>query len=145
MTLTELHNDPAKMAAFMEWPYEDESIIHDRISELEYEITKLKDQLYSGPQRNPSPFAEEALTAPEATRLRYIDYYMAIYLPQPKQTRGQYVRECAKEALGITGRNVEGVRQKCIAARPDLFCDTDGEFLPERSNQSMPLAPRRLR
>lgn len=145
MTLTELHDDPAKMAAFMEWPYEDESTIRDRISELEHEIDKLKDQLYSGPQRNPSPSAEESLTASEATRLRYIDYYGDIQHPRPKQTRNQYVRECAKEALGITGRNAEDVRQKCIAARPDLFCNADEEFLPEHSNQSTPLAPQRLR
>lgn len=124
MTVSDLHADPEKMAAFMGWPYEG-----DEVEETEY------DDDYRSRHR-PRQVRRER-TAAEVVQQAYRqlrDYNYQQYqneLVDRRQTHANFVRECAREALGIKGKSVDEVREKCIAMRPDLF-SKDGEMLTFR-------------
>ncbi len=117
MTVSELHADPRKLAEFMGWSYKDDVVTEG----YGYSPYKLQE--------------ERARTAEQATEERYnnlIDHNQRqdrLKMPTDKQVWIAYIRECAREALGFSGRTIAEIQAKAVAARPDLYHSECGEFI----------------
>lgn len=123
VTLRELHDDPAQMAAFFEWPYEDDEV-------LEYGYGDWPHTYQTEMRRK--------RTAAEATQERYRDLMRMVRSSEPRvlpQRHDLFVRECAREALGIKGRTAAEVRQKCIEQFPHLYQPPAPAILDQYGNR----------
>lgn len=126
VTLRELHDDPAKMAEFMGWPFEDDVVIT-------YHCLA-----YGGHRKE----HRRERTAVQATKERYDEYRRQLDDTPKERSWDNFVRECAHEEYGIRGRTVEEVRKKCIEAYPEIYCEIDGEFAaPQQRHPLLPDVP----
>lgn len=126
MTVSDLHDYPILMTKFMEWPYEDDEVV-------EYGVGGNWPHQYRTTTRRQR-------TADEATRERY-DELLRQQRSEEKARREQthlnFIQECARESMGVTGRTIEEIRRKCIALRPDIFSE-DGNFAVPADTPPLP-------
>lgn len=121
VTLRELHDDPAKMAEFMGWPFEDDVVIT---------------YYFPAHGRYRREHRRER-TAVQATRERYDEYKRQLEDKHKERSWANFVRECARKEFGFKG-TVEEVRRKCIEAYPEIYCEIDGEFAKPQQRHPLP-------
>lgn len=113
LSLTDMHADPQKMSAFMDWPWEGETRV-ERVWP------------FGGwSERTTKVSAEEVFLQ------RWKQYIERIAKPSRKQTMVQFKNECLKEGLGLRGpcstASVTERIKKAIELRPDLYSPPDEE------------------
>ena len=133
-TLTEIHNKQSLLADYLGVEYKSEreeellreiEVLENKLAILCGELETLDDD--GMPTGDFEYHGYKELSRSEVVKAAYTKLTL---VSNSEQSHNSYVRECAREALGIKGKSVEEVRQKCIKMYPYMYCLPDGEFAP---------------